>query len=150
MINESLTEVFERNLKKLAEEISAYRDENNIWAVREGISNSAGNLCLHLMGNLNYFIGAVLGNTGYVRHREDEFSLKNIPRQDLLLNIDNCIIIVRQTIHSLNADDLEKEFPVELMGQKFTTLHMLVHLAGHLTYHLGQINYHRRLLDAAS
>ena len=147
MMTDTLIELFERDLQKLKNEIDLYKAEENLWIVKEGIANSAGNLCLHLIGNLSHFIGATLGNTGYVRHREDEFSLKNIPRQDLITNIDNCVLIVKTTLQKLTADDLEKEFPLEKHGSIVTTSHMLLHLFGHLSYHLGQINYHRRLLD---
>ena len=147
MMTDTLIELFERDLQKLKNEIDLYKAEENLWLVKEGIANSAGNLCLHLIGNLNHFIGATLGNTGYVRHREDEFSLKNIPRQDLVTNIDNCVLIVKTTLQKLTANDLEKDFPLEKHGAIVTTAHMLLHLFGHLSYHLGQINYHRRLLD---
>ena len=147
MLKETLIEVFERDLNKLIQENNLYKDENNLWILKEGISNSAGNLCLHLMGNLNHFIGATLGQTGYVRHREDEFSLKNIPRQDLITSINNCIIIVKSTLEKLPVEDLEKDFPLEIFGGKVKTDFMLLHLTTHLAYHLGQINYHRRLLD---
>ncbi len=146
MLSTTLFQFFERDLKKLIEEINLYRDEDNLWLTREGISNSAGNLCLHLLGNLNHFIGATLGHTGYVRHRDDEFSLKNIPRQDLVININNCILIVKNSLDNLTDTDLEKDFPLEMQGSIVSTQHMLVHLAAHLSYHLGQINYHRRLL----
>lgn len=146
MLKETLTGIFERDLKKLITEINLYPDEANLWIIKEGISNSAGNLCLHLTGNLNHFIGATLGNTGYVRHRDDEFSLKNIPRQDLILNIENCILIINAALNELPEADLEKDFPLEVFGGKIKTEFMLVHLATHLSYHLGQINYHRRLL----
>ena len=147
MLKNSLIELFERDLQKLKTEIDLYKDEDNLWVVKEGISNSAGNLCLHLIGNLNHFIGATLGNTGYVRHRDDEFSLKNIPRQDLVMNIENCILIVKSTLLKLTDDDFVKEFPLEKHGTIVSTIDMLLHLFGHLSYHLGQINYHRRLLD---
>ncbi|HRI26125.1 MAG TPA: DUF1572 family protein [Ferruginibacter sp.] len=147
MLKETLMQLFERDLQKLAAEINLYRDEDKIWLVKEGISNSAGNLCLHLLGNLNHFIGATLGHTGYVRHRDDEFSLKNIPRQDLNTNLENCKLIVKETLSGLTDADLQKEFPLELFGRKDSTEFILVHLATHLSYHLGQINYHRRLLD---
>lgn len=146
MLKDTLIEIFERDLKKLVTEINLYKDEDKLWVIQEGISNSAGNLCLHLAGNLNHFIGATLGNTGYVRHRDDEFSLKNIPRQDLILNIENCILIIKATLNDLPEADLEKDFPLEVFGGKLKTEFMLVHLATHLSYHLGQINYHRRLL----
>ncbi len=147
MITDALILLFERDLQKLKTEIELYKDEDNMWIVKEGIGNSAGNLCLHLIGNLSHFIGAMLGNTGYVRHREDEFSLKNIPRQDLITNIDNCRLIVKNTLVKLTAADLEKEFPQNVFDKSINTVMMLMHLATHLTYHLGQINYHRRLLD---
>lgn len=147
MTIQTLTELFERDLERLRQEINLYKNEDNLWVLKEGISNTAGNLCLHLMGNLNYFIGAVLGKTGYVRHREDEFGLKNIPRQDLILNIDNCRLIVKSTLLKLSPADLEKTFPQSVFEKAITTEMMLMHLTTHLTYHLGQINYHRRLLD---
>jgi uncharacterized damage-inducible protein DinB len=147
MITDALTELFERDLQRLKNEIELYKDEDNLWLVKEGIGNSAGNLCLHLLGNLSHFIGAMLGHTGYVRHREDEFSLKNIPRQDLITNIENCRLIVKTTLQKLSAEDLEKEFTQQVFDKPVTTGMMLMHLTTHLTYHLGQINYHRRLLD---
>ncbi len=147
MLKETLIELFDRDLQKLKTEINLYKDENNLWIVKAGISNSAGNLCLHLIGNLNHFIGAALGQSGYVRHRDDEFALKNILRDDLLLNIDNCILVLNATFSKLTEADLEKDFPLEKHGTVVTTVHMLLHLFGHLSYHLGQINYHRRLLD---
>ena len=147
MITDALTELFERDLQRLKTEIELYRIEENLWLVKDGIGNSAGNLCLHLIGNLSHFIGAMLGNTGYIRHREDEFSLKNIPRQDLVTNIENCRLIVRNTLAKLTVADLEKEFPQQVFDKSVTTEMMLMHLTTHLTYHLGQINYHRRLLD---
>lgn len=147
MITETLTELFERDLEKLKTEINLYRNEDNLWVVKEGISNAAGNLCLHLVGNLNHFIGAALGNSGYVRHRDDEFSLKNIPRQDLIINLENCILVVKNTFSKLSDADMEKDFPLEKHGTIVSNMHMLMHLYGHLSYHLGQINYHRRLID---
>lgn len=147
MITSALIELFERDLQRLKTEIELYKDEDNLWVLKEGISNTAGNLCLHLVGNLNHFIGATLGNTGYVRYRDDEFSLKNIPRQDLVINIDNCILVVKNTFSKLSDAEIEKDFPLEKHGTIVSTGNMLTHLYGHLSYHLGQINYHRRLLD---
>ena len=147
MLKETLIEIFERDLQKLVTEINLYKDEDKLWLVSKGISNSAGNLCLHLLGNLNHFIGATLGHTGYVRYRDDEFSLKNIPRQDLVTNIQNCKLIVKESLANLSEAELQNYFPLNVFGKKNTTAFMLVHLATHLSYHLGQINYHRRLLD---
>lgn len=147
MLKEILPSIFERDLRKLIDEINLYKDEDNLWKVKDGISNSAGNLCLHLIGNLSHFIGATLGHTGYVRRREEEFSLKNIPRQDLVINIENTILIVKKTFAELKEEEFEKDFSIEVFGKPMKTGYFVVHLATHLAYHLGQINYHRRLLD---
>jgi uncharacterized damage-inducible protein DinB len=144
---EALKLLFSRDLAKLKTEIELYKDESRLWNTEAGIANSAGNLCLHLVGNLNHFIGATLGGTGYVRNREQEFSLKNIPCSDLAVKIDETAFVVNSTLDKLTADTLESEYPLLLADQKVITKHFLLHLAGHLSYHLGQINYHRRLLD---
>lgn len=147
MLKEALIEIFERDLNRLSNEINLYKDENNLWVTKAGISNSGGNLCLHLLGNLNYYIGTGLGHTGYVRYREDEFALKNIPCADLVINIQNCILVVKKSLANLSEAALEKDFPIDVFGKPVSTVFMLVHLTTHLTYHLGQINYHRRLTD---
>jgi len=113
----------------------------------KGISNSAGNLCLHLIGNLNMFIGNVLGKTDYVRNRPLEFSLKNVPRANLLQSINATIVIVDRTLNALGEEDLQLEFPLLVFEKKTSTEFMLIHLTTHLSYHLGQINYHRRLFN---
>lgn len=146
MLKQTLGELFDRDLKKLIAEINLYKDEYDVWKITEGISNTGGNLCLHLVGNLSYFIGTALGNTGYVRHRDDEFSLKNVLRQDLILNIENCILIVKNTFDNLTDADMSKDFPLEKHGEIVSNTEMLLHLLGHLNYHLGQINYHRRMI----
>ena len=147
MLKQTLKSLYRRDLENLKLEIDSYQYENNLWLIKTGISNSAGNLTLHLLGNLNHFIGATLGHTGYVRYRNDEFGLKNIPRTDLVTNIENCMLVVKNTLEKLTAADFEKNFPVEVFGKISKTDFMLIHLTTHLTYHLGQINYHRRLLD---
>ncbi len=146
MLKETLLEIFDRDLNKLIEEIKLYKEESSLWIIKDGISNSAGNLSLHLIGNLNHFIGATLGNSGYIRHRDDEFALKDIPREDIITAVENTIGIVTNTLQQLTADDLAKDFPLQLNGRTLSTMHMLVHLLAHLSYHLGQINYHRRLV----
>lgn len=142
-----LSELFERDLRKLAEEIKLYQLESDIWEIRPGIANSAGNLCLHLIGNLQYFIGAVLGNSGYIRQRELEFSQKNIPGKQLLAEIENTISQIKKTLNGCQEADLEQTYPLEREGRAITTGYMLTHLLSHLNYHLGQVNYHRRLIQ---
>jgi uncharacterized damage-inducible protein DinB len=147
MMTESLQSLFTRDLNKLKTEIESYRNEEIIWKTDKHISNSAGNLCLHLVGNLNNYIGATLGNSGYVRNRELEFSLKDVPRTELIQQIESTIEIVNSSLERLSPEDLQKEYPSEPLGYEMTTGYFLIHLFGHLSYHLGQINYHRRLLD---
>ncbi len=147
MILESLNALFTRDLNKLKEEIGLYQDEKNMWFIDKNISNSAGNLCLHLIGNLNWFIGATLGHTGYIRNRDLEFSLKNVAREELLKKINETLEVVNSTLNNLPEEALKEEYPILVFQQKTTTEYFIIHLATHLTYHLGQINYHRRLVD---
>ena len=142
-----LRNLFKRNLNKLKKEIETYQNEENVWVIDAGISNSGGNLCLHLIGNLNAFIGAELGKTGYIRNRELEFSAKNIPKNELVAKIEDTITAVDMALSNLDPAKLEEDYPVLVFKEKTSTGHFLTHLATHLTYHLGQINYHRRLLD---
>jgi uncharacterized damage-inducible protein DinB len=144
---ETLKQLFLRNLEKLNKEISSFKDEKNIWEVSGDIKNSAGNLCLHLCGNLQHFIGAVLGSSGYIRNREAEFSRKNVPIRELVAEIETTTQIVEKTLIELKADDLQKIYPINVFGYEMTTEYFLTHLTTHLNYHLGQINYHRRMLD---
>ncbi len=146
MLKQTLLEMFERDLIKLKDEINLYENETSLWVINGEISNSAGNLCLHLIGNLNHFIGATLDNTGYVRNRESEFTLKNIPRKELISQIEDTTKIVIDTINKIPDADFEKKFPLEKHGREVTIENMLIHLFGHFNYHLGQINYHRRLI----
>lgn len=143
-----LQALFERDLLKLKTEIELYHDEKKLWYIEKSISNSAGNLCLHLIGNLNAFIGAELGKTGYVRNRELEFSLKDVPRKELLEKIEATKDVVRESLAAVTADQLVADYPLMVFKEKLSTGMFLTHLATHLSYHLGQINYHRRLLDA--
>ncbi|WP_273007434.1 DUF1572 family protein [Chryseobacterium sp.] len=147
MIIESLRSLYNRDLNKLKAEIEAYQYEENLWKTDKNISNSGGNLCLHLVGNLSHFIGAQLGNTGYVRHRELEFSLKDIPKAELIEKIEATTIIVDSVLSQLPEEALKEEYPLVVFEDKMTTDFFLIHLIAHLDYHLGQINYHRRLLD---
>lgn len=146
MITENLIKLFTRDLIRLKEEINLYTEEEKIWAVKEGISNSGGNLCLHLCGNLQYFIGAILGDSGYIRNREAEFKLKNIARTKLVDEIEATITVVTDTLEQVTKKDLEKDYSLQVFGEPMTTEYFILHLAGHLNYHLGQINYHRRFI----
>ncbi len=143
----SLKALFERDLGILKKELMAYENESELWIVEGAITNPAGNLVLHLCGNLKHFIGAVLGGSGYIRERDREFNDKNVSREAMATNIDETLEVVLKTLDSLDDADLDKIYEVRVFNDKPITTHIfLLHLSGHLTYHLGQINYHRRLL----
>ena len=152
MQTEILKTLFQRDLNKLKTEIKTYQKEENIWKVTENITNCGGNLCLHLIGNLNHFIGTLIGETGYVRQRALEFSQKDVPREKLIKMVEDTAVMIDTVLSNLTEADLLKVYPIsvfkeDIYPEKMTTGFFLVHLTTHLTYHLGQINYHRRLLD---
>jgi len=147
MLVQELRKVFIKDLEKLKEEIGLYRNEQNLWKIEKQIANSAGNLCLHLVGNLNTYFGAVIGKTGYVRNREQEFSLKNIPQKELVNMVENTIAMLDKVLKTITDDQLKEEYPLLVLKEKTTSGYFLFHLSSHLGYHLGQINYHRRLID---
>lgn len=146
-MNKALQEIFNRDLSKLKIEIENYTDENLLWKTAEGINNAAGNLCLHLIGNLNHFVGKILGGINYTRNRELEFSQKNVPIAELVLQIEHTKNIIDKTLGNLSAADLEQPYPVIVFEKEMSTKFFLIHLATHLSYHLGQINYHRRMIQ---
>jgi len=148
MLVEILKILFNRDLKRVINEIEQYNNEADIWKIKGQINNSAGNICLHLVGNLKTYIGKELGETNYIRNRELEFSSKNVPRQELIKRVENTIEIITQTLDNLNEDILANEYPILVLENKTSTEYLLVHLTTHLTYHLGQINYHRRLIES--
>jgi hypothetical protein len=147
MVIDSLKTLFDRDLDRLKNELSSYTDESSLWEVRKNISNSAGNLCLHIIGNLNHFIGAVLGGSGYVRDRDNEFIQKNVPVSTLLTDIDDVKTTIYNTLEGTSEEELSSNYPVNVFGYEMTKFFFLIHLHSHLSYHLGQINYHRRLVD---
>lgn len=142
-----LKSLYKRDLEKLREEIGLYRDESAIWKVGGDITNSAGNLCLHLTGNLNHFIGAELGKSGYIRQRDLEFSTTGTSREGLFAMIDETIPAIENALDQVSEEDLTAEYPLVVFRESMTTGWFLMHLATHFNYHLGQINYHRRIFD---
>ncbi len=137
---------FERDLNKLIEELNLYKTGEDIWKIKDGISNSAGTLSLHLVGNLKHFIGTALGKTGYVRERDKEFSLRDIPRDQLVMDVKDTIYVLKNTLSRLSEEDMEKDFPLPINNSVSSTATVLIYLLAHLNYHLGQVNYHRRLV----
>jgi hypothetical protein len=146
MIIQQYIDFYKRDLLNLKAELALYSDEQQLWVLKGDIKNSAGNLALHLIGNLNHFIGATIGNTGYIRERDKEFSQKNIPLSVINKNIDALLPILESSISKLKEEQLNDVYPLEFLGQKVSFNFILMQLIVHLNYHLGQINYHRRLL----
>ena len=134
-------------LNSLKDEISLYKDPGKIWLLSGSISNTPGNLCLHICGNLNHFFGAVIGNTGYIRERDQEFSKRNLSREELFGAIDETKIMIGKIFDDLTQDDINKIYPINKFGENVTYGFIFSRLVSHLSYHLGQINYHRRLTD---
>ncbi|HEU5165002.1 MAG TPA: DUF1572 family protein [Chitinophagaceae bacterium] len=147
MLIDTLKMILSRDLMKLKAEIELYKNEKNIWLIDKDIANSAGNLCLHLIGNLNTYIGKEIGKTNYVRDRDLEFSQKDVARTELVRNINATAIVVQDALGKMKEEELDKEYPLLVFDKKTSTEYFLVHLVAHFSYHLGQINYHRRLLD---
>jgi len=144
---DSLIQIYDRDLQRLHNQVEMYQSDNLLWTTVDGISNSGGNLCLHIVGNLRTFIGGQLGKTGYVRDRHAEFNDKNVSREEVLASVLDVREEVRRTLMSLTSSDLTKEYPMLVFKEPMTTEFFLMHLATHLSYHLGQINYHRRILE---
>jgi len=143
---EWLSILMTRELSAFSRELDLFEDESMIWSTAPGIANSAGNLSLHVCGNLQHFVGAIVGGTGYVRDRELEFSARGIARAELQANLARTSEVVRSVLSGLSEEDLPAEFP-EIPGE----LHIpsglfLLHLSTHLAFHLGQAGYLRRLL----
>ncbi len=139
--------LFERDLDRLSKEIESYSDEKNLWLVSGNISNSAGNLTLHLIGNLFNFVAKEIGGFDYTRDRKFEFKGKNIPLKDLLNDLEKCKHQLIVSLEGLDSSLLDQDYPIEVLGTKTSYSYILIHLYGHLNYHLGQVNYHRRMLD---
>lgn len=143
-----LVQLYERDLDRLIKEVTLFNQSENLWITKAGVTNSAGNLCLHLIGNLNTYLGKQLGNTGYVRDRDAEFSRKNVPVQEILDALLQTKSMVTQVLEQLTESDLVQTYPEQVWGDNIQTGYFLIHLATHLNYHLGQVNYLRRMLEA--
>jgi hypothetical protein len=138
--------VLTRDLRALRREVEAYPDERDLWRAAPGISNPGGNLVLHLAGNLQHFVGRVLGRTTYVRNRDAEFARRDVPRAELLQEVDRTIAAVETGLARLADSDMIVGFPEPVGKHKLSTADALLHLMTHCAYHLGQVDYHRRLV----
>lgn len=143
-----IARVLMRDLDSLSDQLNAYTDEADIWRPIPGIANTAGTLALHLAGNIQHFVGAQLGETGYVRDRDAEFGRRDVPRRELLEQVAAARKAVEKASSRLDAGALDSPYPIELAGTRAATGLFLVHLIAHLAYHLGQLDYHRRFVTA--
>lgn len=142
----SVTALLTRDLQALRRSIEAYPDDSLPWRQPPGLPNSAGSLALHVAGNLRHYVGATLGGTGYVRDRDHEFAARNLSRAELAAGLAAAEADVRYTLGRLTTAELERAFPLPLAGHQYTTDDLLLHLVTHLSYHLGQVDYHRRVV----
>lgn len=138
--------LFRRDLRCLVREIEAFPDDATLWRCLPGIANSAGNLALHVAGNLRHFIGAVLGNSGYVRQRELEFTTREGARAAVTAQLEAAEREVAAALASLTEAALAAPFPMAVGGHHIHTRRFLLHLSAHLAFHLGQASYLRRAL----
>jgi hypothetical protein len=141
-----------RELEGLKREIQLFPDDEAVWRTVPGVTNSAGNLAIHVAGGLQYLVGSVLGGTGYVRDRETEFGRRSGTRAEIVTELDHAIVVVGDVLSKLPADSLAAEFPEPVMGMRLRTGLFLLHLCAHAGFHLGQAGYLRRMMtgNAAS
>lgn len=147
MNTKDLNQLLQRDLSKLIEELKAYSDEGNLWLIDQGINNSAGNLTLHLIGNVKQFFGLDLVGIAFERDRDSEFVPSLLTRDHLLQELEELKKILEQALVPMDPKKLGDQSIHSFLGHSMTVGYFLIHLYGHFNYHLGQINYHRRLLD---
>jgi hypothetical protein len=142
----TLQTVLHRELGAVRRSVEAYPDEASLWRLPAGLPNAGGTLVLHIAGNLRYYVGHVLGGIPYVRDRDAEFARRDVPRDALLAEIDAAIDAVERALGGLPDDGLDAIYPERIAGRELRSRDWLVHLASHLAYHLGQLDYHRRVV----
>lgn len=147
MLNTLLANFYERDLRKLIEEVNAFKNEEDLWKIQGTVKNSCGNLVLHIIGGLNHHIGTTLAHSGYVRNRDLEFSVKGTPRKELVAELEALIVMIRKTLEAFTPEKMAAEFPIIFDGAKNSNTYVLTQLLVHTNYHLGQINYLRRILE---
>lgn len=148
MLNTILASFYERDIRKLIEEINLFRSEDDLWKTLGSVRNTAGNLALHIIGGLNHYIGHVLANTGYARNRDQEFAKKGVSAPEIKQELENLIPLIKNTLHNLTEAQMEELFPVNFDGGKNSVSYVLVQLLAHLNYHTGQVNYLRRVFES--
>jgi hypothetical protein len=147
MLNTILANFYARDIRKLIEEVNLFKIEENLWKTEGSVKNSCGNLVLHIIGGLNYLVGATLANSGYIRDRDQEFIRKGVARQVLVAQLEELIPMINKTLSDLTDADMEAEYPIFFDKPKTSISYVLLQLSLHLNYHLGQVNYLRRILE---
>ncbi len=148
MSGAELAALFRRDLTRLVQELRAFPGDGTLWTKPPGISNSIGNLVLHLEGNLREYIGRQLGGVPYSRQREREFTETGLPIDNLLARVEPLAILIPEIIAGVSDEDLNRLYPEEPFNSPISTAQYLVSLNSHLNYHLGQIDYLRRILTS--
>jgi len=143
-----LTIILVRELQAFEREVELFPDDELLWKTVPGVTNSAGNLAAHVCGNLQHFVGRVLGGTSYVRNRDVEFGRRSGSRAELVDEIHRTIQVVETVLPSMGPEILARQYPEAVGGITFTTGIFLLHLSAHLAHHLGQAGYLRRVLTA--
>ena len=147
---DGLVMLFSRDLTRLIQELKAFPNDEALWQRRPGVKNSAGNLVLHLEGNLREYIGRQLGGVAYTRTRDQEFTRSGVSRADMVQRMENVKELVAAVVSGLSDSDLAKQHPERVLETDVCSRDLLVHLHGHLNFHLGQIDYLRRILTEGS
>lgn len=135
-----------RELRALRRELELYPSDEALWALPPGIANAGGTLAIHVLGNLRHYIGARLGGTGYVRDRAAEFRVRGVPRSAILAELARAEEDVRSVLAGFAPARLAQPYPDVVGGFALETGDFLAQVAVHLAYHVGQLDYHRRLV----
>src|SRR6266436_5728385 len=115
-ITRDLASLFDRDLAKLTQQVDAFPTDEALWQTLPGVTNAAGNLALHIEGNLREFVGRQLGNLPYERKRELEFSSKGLSRTELSKRLAELRGSIPSVIEGLSPAQLEMEYPEVVLG----------------------------------
>jgi hypothetical protein len=147
MLSSILADFYEKDIRRLIEEVNLFKNEVNLWMTHGTVKNSSGNLVLHIIGGTNYLIGTTLAHTGYVRDRDLEFTQKGVERKELVAKLEELITMIKSILSTFTQERMEAEYPLIFDDMKVPNSYVLVRLLAHLNYHLGQVNYLRRILE---
>src|SRR5688572_17845122 len=134
MTGPAIAATIRRELRALERELDAYATEEQVWALPPGLPNSGGTLALHAVGNLQHFIGAVLGGSNYVRDRDAEFQRRGVPRVELVDGLRRAGEVVTETLGRLDPRTFSESYPLPVANRRLTTSDFMLHLATHLAY----------------